>query len=299
MRRVVFASFARQRRPSHRDQFKKPLKCFGGSKNDAWNFLLIRALTEITISTAERLRSAGWRAMLSMHHSGTMGQLYTEFRKILKGRIGMGGYGSGRSGGWPTVEDSFSLNLPRLFKMGWLKPGVWTSGTLRWSIVGTGEETASIGFEARLGGEDGHVRLHWTSTNQWSGEKRQCENRIELTTRPQPLGGLRWWFVCPLAGQLAERLHLPSGAYTFACRKAYRLAYRSQRETPRDRALSRAFSLRHKLGDDGAIGDCIIKPKGMHRRTFERAMGRINRAEDIVDGHAVLLLDRLNRVASR
>jgi hypothetical protein len=66
----------------------------------------------------------------------------------------MGGYGSGRSGGRPTVEDSLSLNLPRLFKTGWLKQGAWTSGTLRWSIVGTGEEIASIGFEARLGEKD-------------------------------------------------------------------------------------------------------------------------------------------------
>ena len=107
------------------------------------------------------------------------------------------------------------------------------------------------------------------------------------------------WFVCPRTGQLAARLHLPSGADTFACRKAYRLAYRSQRQTPCDRAISRAFSLRHKLGDDGGIGDYVTKPKGMHQRTFERAMGRIDRAEDIVDGHAVLLLVRLNRVASR
>jgi hypothetical protein len=50
----------------------------------------------------------------------------------------MGGYGSGRSGGRPTVEDSLTLNLPRLFKTGWLKPGARTSGMLRWSVVGTG-----------------------------------------------------------------------------------------------------------------------------------------------------------------
>ena len=211
----------------------------------------------------------------------------------------MGGYGSGRSGGRPTVEDSLSLNLPRLFKTGWLKQGAWTAGTLRWSIVGTGEEFASIGFEARLGEKDGYVRLHWTSTNRWSGEKRQCENRIELTTRTQPLGGRRWWFVCPRTGQLAERLHLPSGAYTCAFRKAYRLAYRSQRETPPDRALSGAFALRRKLGADGGVGDYVTKPKGMHWRTFERAMERIDRAEGIVDGHTVLLLDRLNRITSR
>jgi hypothetical protein len=57
----------------------------------------------------------------------------------------MGGDGSGRSEGRPTVADSLSLDLPRLFKTGWLKPGARTPGTLRWSIVGTGEETASIG----------------------------------------------------------------------------------------------------------------------------------------------------------
>ena len=115
----------------------------------------------------------------------------------------MGGYGSGRSGGRPTVESGLTLNLPRLFKTGWLKPGAWTSGVLRWSIVGTGEETASMGFEARLGEGEGYIRLHWTSTNRWSGEKRQCENHITLTTSPQPFGGRRWWFVCPRTGRLA------------------------------------------------------------------------------------------------
>jgi hypothetical protein len=56
-----------------------------------------------------------------------------------------------------------------------------------------------------------------------------------------------------------------------------------------------AFALRRKLGADGGIGDYVTKPKGMHWRTFERA----DRAEDIVDRHTVLLLDRLNRITSR
>jgi hypothetical protein len=211
----------------------------------------------------------------------------------------MGGYGSGRSGGRPTVESSLTLNLARLFDTGWLKPGIWTSGTLRWSIIGTGEETASMSFEARLGKEEGDIRLRWISTNPWSGEKRQCENRIMLTTSLQPFGGRRWWFVCPHTGRRAARLYLPSGANTFDCRNAYRLAYRSQRETPRDRALSRAFALRRKLGDDGGIGTYIPKPKGMHWRTFERALEKIDRAEDIVETHTMLLLERFKQVASR
>lgn len=208
----------------------------------------------------------------------------------------MGGYGSGRYGGRPTVEDGLTLNLPRLFKTGWLKPNASIYGTLRWTRVSTGEETASIGFQSNLGDESGHIRLHWTSTNRWSGEKRQCENQITLTTRPQPFGGLRWFFICPGTGKCAAKLHLPSGAYTFASRKAYRLGYRSQRETPRDRSLSRAFALRDKIGGKGGIGDYIEKPKGMHRRSFERAMERIYQAEEIVEWHGQLLVERLNRL---
>src|SRR5271165_6228565 len=156
----------------------------------------------------------------------------------------MGGYGSGRSGGRPTVEDSLTLDLRRLFKMGWLRPGAGTFGLLRWTTVSTGREKASIGFQSQLGDDTGHVQLNWTSTDRRTGETRQCENRIPLTTRPQPFGGRRWFFICPRTGESATKLYLPSGAYTFACRKAYRLGYRSQRETPHDRSLSRAFALR-------------------------------------------------------
>jgi hypothetical protein len=205
----------------------------------------------------------------------------------------MGGYGSGKTGGRQTVEDGHTLDLSRLFKTGCLKPAAWTSGTLRWRNVVTGEEIASVGFQAQLNEEGGYVQLHWTSTNRGTEERRQCENRIALTTHPQPFGGRRWLFICPHTGRLATKLHLPSGVYTFACRKAYRLAYRSQRETSHDRALSRAFALRRKLRNDGGIGDYILKPKGMHWRTFDRAMERINQAEDVVEVHTAFLLERL------
>jgi hypothetical protein len=207
----------------------------------------------------------------------------------------MGGYGSGRSGGRPTVEDSLTLDLQRLFKTGWLKSSTQISGLLRWTTVNTDRETASMGFQSEVREESGHVQLCWTSTDQRTGETRQCENRITLTTRPQPFGGRRWFFICPRTGESATKLHLPSGACTFASRKAYRLGYRSQRESPRDRSLSRAFDLRRKIGGEGGIGGSIAKPKGMHRRTFERAMEKIYAAEEIVDAHCDLLLARLKR----
>jgi hypothetical protein len=202
----------------------------------------------------------------------------------------MGGYGSGRSGGRLTVESGLTLDLQRLFKSGWLKADARILGLLQRTVVSTGKEAASMGFESDLGQETGYVQLRWTSTNQRSGEKSQRENRITLTTSSQPFGGRRWFFVCPHTGEKAEKLHLPSGADTFASRKAYRLGYRSQRESPRDRSLSRAFALREKIGGKGGICTSIEKPKGMHARTFKRAMEKVYAAEEIVDAHADLLL---------
>ncbi len=149
----------------------------------------------------------------------------------------MGGYGSGRWGGRPTVENSLTLNLSRLFKSGWLKARASTRGTLRWPAAWIGDEMSPWISKVAWARQSGYMHLRWTSTDQRTGEKRECENHIALTTRPQPFGGRRWWFICPRTGRLASRLHLPCGAHTFACRRAYRLGYRSQRQTPRDRAV--------------------------------------------------------------
>jgi hypothetical protein len=208
----------------------------------------------------------------------------------------MGGYGSGRSGGGPTVEDGLAINLSKLLKDKLIEPNTsrWNA-TLIWRNVRTGEETARIGYGAHLGDHSGHMRLDYTITRRWSGEKIPVAYDVQLSTSRCRLGGWRWWFECPLTGRRVAKLHLPPGATKFASRHAYRLAYTSQRETPRDRALSRAFKARGRLGSEGGIGDYIPKPKGMRWKTFERLMARVAAAEDIVDHHTVLLLDNLMR----
>jgi hypothetical protein len=210
----------------------------------------------------------------------------------------VGGYGSGRHGGRPTVEGGLTLDLYRLIRQGLFKPGQYRSGSIVWAEVGTGEPVAWLGNEARMGVDSGQVRLRYTATRTWDGEKRDSDYSIMLVTTPQPFGGRRWWFRCPRSGDLVSKLHLPNGAFTFASRRAYRLGYRSQRETPRDHSLSRAFALRRKIGDEGGIGDYIEKPKWMRWRTFERAMERVNGMEEIVEAHTARLLDRLMRRSS-
>jgi hypothetical protein len=203
----------------------------------------------------------------------------------------MGGYNSGR----PTVESGLTLDLYKVIRQGLFRPGQFRSGSIVWTHVGTGERVASIGYEAHMEGDGGQVRLHYTTTSAYSGEKRDSDYTITLETTIQPFGGRRWWFRCPRSGDLVSKLYLPNGAYTFASRRAYRLGYRSQRETPRDRSIARAFTLRDRLGGRGGIGDYIAKPKWMRWRTYELHIARIDAAEGINTAHMWALVQRLQR----
>ena len=73
---------------------------------------------------------------------------------------------------------------------------------------------------------------------------------------------------------------------------AARLAYACQREPAHERALRRAFKLRSTLGAEGGIGDYVAKPKWMRWRTYDRAMAKFDRVEEVVEAHTALLLDR-------
>jgi hypothetical protein len=210
----------------------------------------------------------------------------------------MGGFGSGRSGGHPTTEDGLTLSLWKLIRDGFFRPGCAWGGSITWTNTATGEQVGSIGYEAHLGRESGRVRLRYTSTG-WDGDRRESDYWIGLSTTPQPFGGRRWWFICPLTGRRAAKLYLPHGASTFASRLAYRLAYRSQRETAHDRALRRAFKLRSRLGGDGGIGDDIAKPKWMRWSTYDRKLEEIAAAEKIVDAHSLAWIHKLDRRLGR
>jgi hypothetical protein len=210
----------------------------------------------------------------------------------------MGGFGSGRSGGLATTDSGLTLTLSKLLRDKLFRPGSACYSSLIWTNTSTGERVGSIGYEAHLGQESGRVRLHYTNT-RWDGEKRESDYWIQLETTPQPFGGRRWWFVCPRTGRWAAKLYLPNGAFTFAARQAYRLAYRCQREQPYDRALRRFFKLRGKLGADGGIGDFVPKPKWMRVRTYDRKLEELFAAEEVVDAHLLGLVQKLKRRSRR
>jgi hypothetical protein len=205
----------------------------------------------------------------------------------------MGGYGSGRSGGRPTTESGLTLTLSKLFRDGLFRPGCAWGGSLVWRNTTTGERVGSIGYEASLGQDSGRVRLKYTTRSD--GERRESDYWIQLETTYQPFGGRRWWFVCPRTGKRAAKLYLPDGAFTFASRQAYRLAYACQREPVHYRALRRALKLRGNLGGTGGLESYIPKPKWMREATYDRKLEEIFAAEEAVDAHTQDLARKLDR----
>jgi hypothetical protein len=74
----------------------------------------------------------------------------------------------------------------------------------------------------------------------------------------------------PAPDRRVRKLYLPLGGRHFWSRRAYRLAYASQRETVYDRAMRRARKLCLRLGGDPADDEYPHKPKRMRWTTYNR-----------------------------
>lgn len=169
-----------------------------------------------------------------------------------------------------TTTDYRALDVRELHRSGLLAG--WR-GDWRWSRGG--EVVASIGIEA----DREQVQLRYQSRKA-GGDPVQHDYPVRITWTPCHLGGERPWFLCPCCGRRVAKLY---GGTVFACRHCMRLNYRCQQVNKSDRALDRAWTLRHRLGCDAGPFDYpaeyVRRPKGMHRSTFARHIERLARIE--------------------
>ena len=63
----------------------------------------------------------------------------------------MGGSGSGRYGQPGLVEAYLSVAISQIMRKDGVQPGMHVGGSLTWTSRDTGEETAALGYEARVG----------------------------------------------------------------------------------------------------------------------------------------------------
>lgn len=107
----------------------------------------------------------------------------------------------------------------------------WRSGTITWTSGWSGNKS-NVGIEVSTMNEDNYLRIHYTQTDNSTGEKKDFDYKIPLTTTPCRYGGKRYWFTCPwyksgvYCGKRVGTLY-KDGDY-FACRHCYNLTYSSR-----------------------------------------------------------------------
>ena len=206
----------------------------------------------------------------------------------------MGGYGSGRHSGGRCTDDMRALDVRKIKRSGYLTPGGW----FLWQWTRNGEKTASIQLQVKA---DSVVLAYRNrSPNHNDGEWEPLKYTVSLDWTPCTLGGQRVWWQCPAVG-CGRRVAVLYGGRIFACRRCYRLAYRSQREADDDRATRRAEKLRSRLEwRPGILNGNGWKPKGMHWSTFERLQrehdAHVNAALAVMAAKLGLLQGRLGDI---
>lgn len=182
----------------------------------------------------------------------------------------MGGWGSTRWGGHPpklVVEACVVLEVGMLERVGCFRS---PSPTWGWARSATGAPVLSVLVTWDPRGPYRLLRLQYVVKGE------PVEETVLLTATPQPFGGVRWWFHCPLP--VAEnrpclkrqrKLYLPPGGRYFGCRSCYDLAYASQQDPPHLRPWWRLEAIQRRLGGS-PTGPLPPRPKGMSRRTYAR-----------------------------
>jgi len=195
----------------------------------------------------------------------------------------MGGLGSG---GWNrtgrlTTSDALRLDVNSLNRSGALVPGRYSTST--WTR--NGETIGNINISAA---DDGITLLYRTRVRDedWADHRE----RVRISWGPGGFGGQRPFFHCSDCTRRVLHLY---GFSRYLCRHCHGLCYPSQRESDGDRAQRRANRIRVELGGEPGWQNIPSRPKGMHRRTYDRLINKIIVADAVTDDGAVRLLARL------
>lgn len=160
--------------------------------------------------------------------------------------------GAGRPAQHDKAEQHRQIDIRR-----WAREGMLTAGRYfgwQWSV--NGKKVASI--DVRVNGADMVTLIYrWREGGDWHDESIP----IRLAKTACHFGGERHWFICPHCDQRAAILYLAAGKWY--CRQSLRLAYASQSEDRLDRLYRKKTKLEESFHNHA-------KPKGMHRKTYDR-----------------------------
>ena len=177
----------------------------------------------------------------------------------------------------PVCESCLAIDIRSLHRGGLLLPGRESS----WSVRVDGEPSGRIVVVAHADA----VLLTYERRPLGTRASLRGSQRVPIQWTRCNFGNARPWFECPSVsnGHGCDRkvAQLYFRGNVFACRECLGLAYGSQFENPRDRAIRRPRKIRMRLGGGpNLLGSFPDKPAGMHRRTYYRLFAKAMAEEE-------------------
>jgi len=110
-----------------------------------------------------------------------------------------------------------------------LKGAAVPTGSRAWSLTRALSTLAhwDVRWSVHGGAED-VVWVDVASTVQRGGQTRQGHIRLYVDETTPRYGGVRYWWLCPACGGRVTTLYLPPGVTAPACRRCYRLTYKTR-----------------------------------------------------------------------
>ncbi len=221
----------------------------------------------------------------------------------------MGGYGSGRSGWLPTIEQGLKLDLRLLRLQKLFLPDENMHYTpLTWTNSYTGEQVAAAGLSYCAGPDEKWLRLSYTVT-RYGEEPFKLSETFQLDAFAQPYGGHRWYIICPTMGSRCQCLYLPPGATKFRSRRGFksRLQYYSQKVDAPSRLMETGRGIARKVLRAGPPKwrekyrewDFPPKPPWMRWKTYNKHYARWEWYEQQADAYLapwILKLGGLDKI---
>jgi hypothetical protein len=188
------------------------------------------------------------------------------------------------------LESGPKLDLNRLAQQGYIRRGAHSRSRITWTENFCGEEVASGIITADMTDEfGGWFRI----------EMDDLVQTIRLVSEPRHFGGRQWYFRCPQTNRKVSVLWLPPGAESFACRQRWgrQVAYSSQFADAVGRAHIGKDRINSRICRAGSFNvrdwDFPPKPKWMRWETYNRAEGKFDRYEKVLDFGTYALVARL------
>ncbi|MBP6858063.1 MAG: hypothetical protein KBC11_02655 [Candidatus Pacebacteria bacterium] len=167
------------------------------------------------------------------------------------------------------VENVIKLKASRLYKYKYFTGR--RTGELHW-YHGWSQDKSKVGIEVVTMGDEYYVRIQYTQTSRRTGEKKEFDYKISLTTTSCYFGGFRYWFKCPISndgipcGRRVGVLY-KDGDY-FGCRHCHNLTYESRNLSGFLKSLGKQMS--DDELDDIRYDIKRIKYKGKYTKRYLR-----------------------------